>query len=130
MYILYLFITFAAPFPPCNQVSILSPIGRHSKDTQCICFIFNYIVISLAMAIQSIFLSKAGFNNMNKGYIDIALKKNFMLSFKVQRFHWLNEKVFILHVHEYCNFCLPCSLFLYQHYISGSSGYATGYFPL
>lgn len=46
MYILYLFITFAAPFPPCNQVSILSPIGRHSKDTQCICFIFNYIVKS------------------------------------------------------------------------------------
>lgn len=61
MYILYLFITFAAPFSPCNQVSILSPIGTHSKDTQCICFTFNYIVISLAMAIQSIFLSKAVF---------------------------------------------------------------------
>lgn len=82
------------------------------------------------MAIQSIFLSKAGFNNMNKGYIDIALKKNFMLSFKVQHFHWLNEKVFILHVHVYCNFSLLYSFFLYQHYISGSSGYATGYFPL
>lgn len=38
-----------------------------------------------------------------------------MLSFKVQRFHWLNEKVFILHVHVYCNFSLLYSLFLYLH---------------